>query len=72
MGRPELDDVTSLRLKMRENIENEIESVVLRCGFRRVVPSLGTNGMKRANDSEAHVAVTSWNRSLHLYERLVR
>lgn len=49
MGRPELDDVT-------EDIENQIESTVLWCGFHWVVPSRGTNGMQRYNDSEVHVA----------------
>ena len=72
MGRPELDDVTSSRLKMREDTEKEIEGVVLGCGFRRIVPSIMTNGVKCADDKEAHDAVTSWNRSLHLFERIVR
>lgn len=72
MGRPELDDVTSSRLKMREEIEKEIEGVVLGRGFRRVAPSIMTNGVKSAENNEAHDAVTSWNRSLHLFERIVR
>jgi hypothetical protein len=31
-----------------------------------------TNGVKSAENNEAHDAVTSWNRSLHLFERIVR
>lgn len=87
MGRPELDDVTSSRLAMRPDIDEEIGSVIANCGFRRVTleemneaeasdkgeggdsntrNDSGDKGRKKQDD-----AVTSWNRSLHLYERVV-
>jgi hypothetical protein len=80
MGRPELRDVSSGRLKMRDAIEAEIGNVILGCGFRRVVPSSndadgdgGALSIGRVVDDHAEVrdAITSWNRSLHLYERIV-
>ena len=81
MGRPELRDVSSGRLKMRDEIEAEIGNVILGCGFRRVVPSSNDTGggggrsIGRVIDDDAEVevedAITSWNRSLHLYERIV-
>ena len=37
MGRPELEDVTSTRLTLRAEIEKEIESIIIQCGFRRIV-----------------------------------
>lgn len=65
MNRPELDDVTSNRLTMRPEIEKEIECIILRCGFRRIVPKC-TADKKEVKDD----AITSWNRSLRLYERV--
>lgn len=59
MGRPELD-VTHSRLSMRPEIEREIDAVVRRCGFRRVVLD-GDGGAE---------ALTAWNRSLRLYEKI--
>jgi hypothetical protein len=54
MGRPELD-VSSDRLKLRPNIEEEIDAMLQSCGFHKVVfPS---------------AEKTQWNRSLQLYER---
>ncbi len=71
MGRPELRDVSSGRLKMRDAIEVEIGNVILGCGFRRVVPSSNDTGRAIDDDAEVQDAITSWNRSLHLYERIV-
>ncbi len=70
MNRPELDDVSSSRLKMRPDVELEVEKVVTGCGFRRV--SLDELGCAKpsSNDEETKQAVTSWNRTLHLYERV--
>ena len=73
MGRPELDDVTSSRLKMRPDIGEEIEKVIIRCGFRRVTlgellnDKCAGNGREKKRDA----VTTSWNRTLHLYERVV-
>eukprot|EP00581_Thalassiosira_minuscula_P015021 CAMPEP_0183732884 /NCGR_PEP_ID=MMETSP0737-20130205/39614_1 /TAXON_ID=385413 /ORGANISM="Thalassiosira miniscula, Strain CCMP1093" /LENGTH=367 /DNA_ID=CAMNT_0025966013 /DNA_START=34 /DNA_END=1134 /DNA_ORIENTATION=- len=53
MGRTELNDVTSSRLKMRPEIEQEIEKVILGCGFRRVA-------LSEMNDDKKQDAVTSW------------
>lgn len=57
MKRPEID-VSFERLKMRNDIENEIDKVVMGCGFRRV-----------KLDGEAGEEKTAWNRTLQLYER---
>mmetsp|Transcript_23252 Transcript_23252/g.38314 ORF Transcript_23252/g.38314 Transcript_23252/m.38314 type:complete len:318 (+) Transcript_23252:77-1030(+) len=61
MKRPELD-VSSERLKMRSDIENEIDKVVTGCGFRRV--KLDDEGGEQGDDLR-----TAWNRTLQLYER---
>ena len=61
MKRPELD-VSSERLKMRSDIENEIVKVVTGCGFRRV--KLDGEAGEQGDDLR-----TAWNRTLQLYER---
>ncbi|KAI2489494.1 Bicoid-interacting protein 3 (Bin3) [Fragilaria crotonensis] len=53
MGRPELD-VSSDRLKWRLTLDDEIEKTLNNCLFQRVL-----------TDKE----LTSWNRSIHLYEK---
>ena len=68
MGRQEIKDVTSSRLQMRPDIEKQIESVVTRCGFRKVELDEMTKGS--SDDKERHDAITSWKRTLHLYERV--
>eukprot|EP00571_Detonula_confervacea_P014587 CAMPEP_0172309012 /NCGR_PEP_ID=MMETSP1058-20130122/9434_1 /TAXON_ID=83371 /ORGANISM="Detonula confervacea, Strain CCMP 353" /LENGTH=117 /DNA_ID=CAMNT_0013021559 /DNA_START=46 /DNA_END=399 /DNA_ORIENTATION=- len=70
MGRPEINDVTSSRLKMRLDIEKGIESVAIRCGFRRVTLD-EMNGEERTDSKANTDAVTSWNRSLFLFERMI-
>lgn len=79
MGRPELNDVTSSRLAMRPDIEKSIEMIMVECGFRKVTLEemmMTTNGHagdgddKREKKREELAAVTSWNRSLDLYERV--
>ncbi|KAL7540510.1 hypothetical protein ACHAWF_006696 [Thalassiosira exigua] len=68
MGRPELDDVTSTRLKMRSDIEMEVEKVVIGCGFRRVA----LDELVRENTGDVTTPdVTSWNRTVCLYERII-
>jgi len=85
MGRRELDDVTSQCLKMRPDIEKEIDSIVIGCGFRRVSldETICANGNKCNTTSSVDVddgsrevdkkdeVTTSWNREMHLYERLL-
>ena len=61
MKRPEID-VTAERLKMRTDIEDEIEKVVRGCGFRRV--KLDVEDEEQGDDLR-----TAWNRTLQLYER---
>jgi hypothetical protein len=61
MKRPEID-VSAERLKMRTDIEGEIEKVVTGCGFRRV--QLDVEAGEQAEDLR-----TAWKRTLQLYER---
>lgn len=61
MGRPEID-VSSTRLKMRNDIEKEIEKVVVECGFQRVTLNAEDEGQHQGDK-------TAWNRTLQLYER---
>lgn len=61
MGRQELEDVTSARLKIRQDIEKAVETIIFGCGFFRVDTDY--------NESK-EVVTTSWNRSLLLYERV--
>ena len=63
MKRPEID-VTEDRLKMRSDIETEIERVVIACGFQRIRIGAEPNG------EEGDDLRTSWNRTLQLYERI--
>ena len=53
MGRPELE-VSSDRLKWRLTLDDKIEKTLNNCSFQRVL-----------TDKE----LTSWNRSIHLYEK---
>lgn len=73
MGLPELDDVTSARLKLRPAIEEEIEKIIEQCGFQRVQVKPPTDAqtyeVKESTGDEKSEATTSWNRTLHLYER---
>lgn len=75
MNRPELDDVTSTRLTLRQEVEKEIECIIIRCGFRRILPKCTTDKKEVKDDGESdkfrvHDAITLWNRSLRLYERV--
>jgi len=54
MGRPEID-VSSDRLKLRPNIEQEIDVILQANGFQKV--------------SFSSTEKTEWNRTLELYER---
>ena len=70
MGRPELDDVSSSRLKMRPDIEKEIENAVVGCGFRRVALDELEGEKDESVEGETQRDVTKWNRTVHLYERI--
>lgn len=70
--------MTSTRLTLRAEIEKEIESIIIQCGFRRVVTK-STMDKKEVIDGggdgdgegvAVSDAITSWNRSLRLYERV--
>jgi hypothetical protein len=74
MGRPELNDVTSARLKLRPAIEQEIEKIIINAGFQRVHLDEKSSNELISQTIDSHrndvvEAVTSWNRTLHLYER---
>ena len=66
MGLNELE-VTSTRLKLRPDIEEEIAKIIVEAGFRRVniQPKHADLDAKDEKD-----ATTSWKRTLHLYERI--
>lgn len=69
-------DVSVDRLKMRCDIENEIEMVITKCGFERVTFDTSIDvGVDDDDDDEAEKEVvnnndrTKWNRTLRLYKR---
>lgn len=68
LGLSELEDVSSARLKLRPTIEDEIEKIVLAQGFRRVHAEPLTSEVD-SDKKEIREATTTWNRTLHLYER---
>jgi hypothetical protein len=57
LGQPDVD-VSSDRLKLRPNIEDEIDKILEEQSFKRVQPE------------ETDTDKTKWNRSLRLYERI--
>lgn len=65
MGLNELD-VTSSRLKLRPEIEEEIDKIIVAAGFRRVNLQSEKAGLDTSDERDA---TTSWKRTLHLYER---
>jgi len=70
MGLQELSNVTSASLKLRQAIEEEIERIVLEEGFHPVHVDVKSGTFKQKDDAvnKADI-ITSWNRSLQLYER---
>ncbi len=68
-------DVSLVRLKMRCDIENEIEKVILGCGFEEVDISLQFKDNKDLKDTKDKkrdkngTDRTAWNRTLRLYKR---
>ena len=67
MDRPELDSVTSQELSMRGNIEEEVEKIILTCGFRRVTAAEEDN--ERSSGSGDEHKRTAWKRQIQLYVR---
>lgn len=67
MDRPELDSVTSQSLTMRGKIEEEIEKIILSCGFRRVTAAEGDK--ERSSGSGDEHNRTAWKREIQLYVR---
>ena len=66
MDRPELDLVTSQSLTMRGNIEEEVEKIILACGFRRVTAA-EEDKERYTGTSDANR--TAWKRQIQLYVR---
>ena len=66
MDRPELDSVTSQSLTMRGNIEEEVEKIILACGFRRVDAA---EEKKERNTGTSDAKRTAWKRQIQLYVR---
>ena len=60
-------DVSVERLKMRCDIENEIEKVIINCGFERVDCLRGTHECD-CIDKDSSDDRTKWNRTLRLYK----
>ena len=65
MDRPELDSVSSQTLTMRGNIEDEVEKVILACGFRRVT----AEEENKEGSISSDVKRTAWKRQIQLYVR---
>eukprot|EP00978_Attheya_sp_CCMP212_P009765 scaffold23255_cov59-Attheya_sp.AAC.3 len=78
LGRPDIPDISFDRLKMRQNIEQEIANVIISCGFQRVVldenksdPETTTPSRHPPkNSQEEESNRTVWKRALQLYERI--
>ena len=71
MNRPELD-ISSDRLKMRLNVEEEIESIVRNCGFEKVPTASAHSYCGNIIDSkivQEKSVRTAWKRCLQLYVR---
>mmetsp|Transcript_16168 Transcript_16168/g.46435 ORF Transcript_16168/g.46435 Transcript_16168/m.46435 type:complete len:326 (-) Transcript_16168:1219-2196(-) len=72
MNRPELDLVTSQSLSMRGNIEEEVEKIILACGFRRLT-SEEKEGSDKVNSGSDHAKQaakrTAWKRLIQVYVR---
>ena len=66
MDRPELYSVTSQSLTMRGNIEEEVEKIILACGFRRVDAA---EEKKERNTGTSDAKRTAWKRQIQLYVR---
>lgn len=65
MNRPE-EDISVERLKMRADIENEIDRVMQGFGFERVAISRESRCIASSNDDSR----TKWKRNLQLYKRI--
>jgi hypothetical protein len=78
LGRPDIPDISFDRLKMRQNIEQEIANVIISCGFQRVVLVENKSNPETTpashhppnNSQEEESNRTVWKRALQLYERI--
>jgi Bicoid-interacting protein 3 (Bin3). len=61
MNRPE-EDISTTRLKIRSNIEAEIDRILCECNFTRV----------DVNQGRSSEIVSKWKRNLQLYRRMDR
>ena len=70
MNRPELDSINSQSLSMRGNIEEEVEKIILECGFRRLTSEEkgGRDEVNNGGDKE-RAKRTAWKRLIQLYVR---
>jgi hypothetical protein len=67
MNRPE-EDISVERLKMRSDMEGEIDRVVKSFGFERVV--LPTESSSTSGESDREISRTKWKRNLQIYRRI--
>ena len=68
MNRPE-EDISAERLKMRTNIESEIDRVLVTFGFERVLVVTKEAAGDSIKDDSSQVTRTRWNRNLQIYRR---
>jgi len=72
LNRPEVD-VSIKRLKLRGSIGDEIEQIMIECGFERIKNSQKpSSNTVPNNDSFTTLSspTTEWNRTLYLYVRM--
>jgi hypothetical protein len=66
-------DISPERLKLRLNIEKEVETIICSCGFRRILSGNEKDDADESNadkhDKDVNATRTAWNRSLQLYVR---
>lgn len=70
MNRPELDSVMAQSLRMRGNIEEEVEKIILECGFRRLTSEeKGESDEVSSGGDKERAKRTAWKRLIQLYVR---
>ena len=67
MNRAE-EDISVGRLKMRSDMEGEIDRVVESVGFVRV--ALPTESSSTSGESDREISRTKWKRNLQIYRRI--
>ena len=70
MNRPTMD-VSSERLKLRANIEEEIDTIITKCGFEKVnfEEKEKSDELAFLDKSTRSEMTTPWKRSLRLYKK---